>query len=145
MTSFGVQCVGTPMLTPYYSNEKGDIANRIQCAAEQTKNAAVTGIQAGAVIGATTALGYIAKKCPKVAEFLGKGIGKALEWLPVKNKIISAVKNASPKTKVAAAILAPAAALLSYVLGKGIYQTGQIDQKYTDAAKVESREKGYLL
>ena len=127
------------MLTPYYSNEKGDIANRIQCAAEQTKNATVTGIQAGAVIGATTALGYIAKKCPKVAEFLGKGIGKALELLPGKTKIISAVKNASPKT------LAPAAALLSYVLSKGIYQTGQIDQKYTDAAKVESREKGYLL
>ena len=148
MTDFAVQCVTTPMLSPFVSSDKGDIASRLQCSAEQTKNAAATLVKGGTVAGGAGLLLYLGKKCPKVAEVLGKGLDKVLDLLP-NGKIVGTLKVASifasPKAKITALVLPPAVALVSCIVGNGIYKSGQIDQKYTDAAKVEARQKGYLL
>jgi hypothetical protein len=140
MTDFAVQCVIKPTISPFLSKDKGDIANRVQCATEQAKNSLVTGAKVGVVAGTTGLLAFVGKKSPKLVQKFGQVAGKVID------KVLKTTKgSANPKLAAIGAVLVPALAALSYVVGEGIYKSGQIDQKYTDAAKVEAREKGYLL
>ncbi len=137
MTSYEVQCMASPSLNPLFAKDKGDIANRVRCSYAQTKNSVVTLAKAGVVVGGASAIAYAAKKSPKIAEVIGKGIGVLTKMLP-SGKIFNVIKNASPKAKFAAAVIGTASTALAYIFGKGIYRMGQIDQQYTDSAKVIS-------
>lgn len=127
-----------------FDSSKGSMTNRYQCAKEHFKNN-LSATVSGAAIGAAGAAGVIvAKKQPKiylkVADKLGKLLGKS-------DKIAKHIPDALKRGKVGLAV-AGAIALVGatlHAITSYSYKSGQIDQKYTDAAKLESQTKNLVL
>ncbi len=54
------------------------------------------------------------------------------------------LKNISKKSKIAMVIGLPLLAISSYISGRHLYKMGQIDQKYTDQAKLKEHQQDVL-
>lgn len=127
-----------------FDSSKGSMTNRYQCAKEHFKNNFSAALS-GAAIGAAGCAGIIvAKKQPKiylkVADKLGKLLGKS-------NTIAKHIPDALKRGKVGLAVagaIALTGALINAIASHS-YKSGQIDQKYTDAAKIESQTKNLVL
>ena len=116
---------------------KGSVNNKVNCAAEHLKNDVKTFTQLGLVGGAVGLVGY--KKpdyIKKLAKVTGNLVGKVVKkgfGTGLLNKVL---KNPG---KTGAIGLAAAGGL--WVINKlceHSYNSGQIDQKYADAAKLEN-------
>lgn len=150
MTSFSTQAIAGPVIGTMVSNDKGDLSNRAKCAGAHLKNNATTAAQAVLLTGACGAAGAVGyRHSTPIARFVDKGVdtiikkGK-LDYTPIK-QFAQRIKSLPPKAKVLAAIGLPFVIGLSYIRDKYLYQAGQIDQKYTDMAKIkEDKEKVFV-
>lgn len=136
---------------------KGSMGNRIDCAAEQTKNILTTNLKAtgaGLAIGGTTyALGFTktGNKVVEKATQSAKGvvsnfIKKHPDAFKNVKEVASGALNkfkALPKAgKIALAIGGALATIIGGALGtQQVYKAGQIDQKYTDKAQLQEALK----
>lgn len=59
-------------------------------------------------------------------------------------KFVQKLKGLSGKAKALLPLIALGGLAISYITSKHLYKKGQIDQKYTDKAKVEQRQKETL-
>ncbi len=167
MTNFAVQSVAGPVVSSLASKDKGSFGNRMNCAGAQMKNNLVTGLQgaavAGAAIGATAAaVKYnnfgtaVARTFDKTANALGKLAGTKDLAGKINKKLAKLISkgvtkdnaNLNPETlksltkglkasKAGLLISAITVPVLGYIARKHSYKMGQIDQKYTDKAKLE--------
>ena len=125
---------------------KGSINNRLDCAGEHIKNNTKSFLYGTAVAGSAAGVTYAAYKNEKVADGVIKGLksvkevmnknkytGKAAGWI---TKALSSLPKAGKIGVIAAAIAAPVLYLIDH---QNAYKAGQIDQKYTDRASVESQ------
>lgn len=116
---------------------KGSFTNRAQCAKEQFVNNLKMGAQASLIAGVPTATVLFA---PKASTKIATKTGELLAKLPGLKNII---KNPTKAGKIG--ILTALGIGLYNVVANGIYKAGQIDQKYTDSAKIESQTKNVIL
>ncbi len=140
MTDFRVG--GSPAYTMFDST-KGSMTNRFECAKEHFKNnlslipaTTITGAAAGVAIAA-----------PKFATKVGAKatglVAKALKAVGAKGWAAKLMKNPGKYGLIG---LGVAAGLwLVNSIQKHAYKSGQIDQKYTDAAAIESTTKNIVL
>lgn len=144
MTSFVTQSVCGPVIGSMVSSDKGNVKNKRKCAGAQLGNNLSTMAQnVGVGLGAFGAAKYIAKspaRIDKLANFFNKMVSK----LP-QSKLVQTLLNQSKKCKAAALIALPAIALVNFITTKHFYKMGQIDQKYTDQAKIEENTKNNIL
>lgn len=167
MTSFIANQVGG-VFTPLVAKDKGDISNRGKCAGAQLVNNAQTLAADTVVIGGAAATAKAATKSAKFMRTLTKAFDKfVIGCANMKNGIkglftrvpmpvaktysskqipefAKKLLKLSSKQKAAALIAIPASLLVNYFGLKNIYKKGQIDQKYTDRAKVENHTKNVL-
>lgn len=133
MTSYITQATCGPVIGSMVGIDKGDFTNRTKCAGAQLKNSLTTGVAAMATGVACGAGIKYATKSPrrlvKIAQFFDKVANKILP----KNVNLKAL---SKKSKVAIVLGLPVLAISSFISGRHLYKMGQIDQKYTDKAKL---------
>lgn len=94
MTSYVNQLVLGTTISPFVSSDKGDLANKANCAGSQIKNNLSTLAQDTLVIGGTAAGAYGISKSDKFAKPLAKGV----------DYVINGLKNLLPKGKPASKI-----------------------------------------
>lgn len=128
----------SPVLT-FVDPTKGSMTNRAECAKEHFKNNLSTNLKAGLIgVGA----GVVVVK-PSIATKLGTGISKLAKATGLGKFAAKVAKN--PKAfGVAGLAIAGGMALLKLVQDHA-YKAGQIDQKYTDSAAIESQTKNVIL
>ena len=156
-------------LSTLADTKKGSLTNRSQAAKEHFKNDLKTGLAIAVPVAATGVVvgtgkaGILATKTGSVMAKVYKYVGKALNKLGA-TKLLHKSKLGKFSTKVAnlakdvantisknpkkygAIGLAVAGALyLTKVLTKYSNKAGRIDQKYEDAAKIESQTKNVVL
>lgn len=158
MTNLTTQMVAGPVIGSYIANDKGGIANRTKCAAEQFGNNAVTVGSQLLTLGATAATVKTLKNKPqavqKIAGFMDKVIkkvapavrrdvnlvgesGKVFQTFEITHgKFADKLLKMSAKSKVFGALGLAAAGILYFIDHKHTYKMGQIDQKYTDRANI---------
>jgi len=123
---------------------KGSMTNRYECSKEHLKNNLSTTAK---VAGAYTLAGagaYVAIKQPKMYLKVAKKVGDLLG----KSKFITKkLPDVLKRGKIGLAVAAGTAFLvtLGNIIQNHAYKSGQIDQKYTDAAKIESQTKNVVL
>jgi len=138
---------------------KGSMTNRIDCAKEHAKNDVVNGskiLLAGGAVAGTAALVHAGKSgtstavAGKAATYVTKAmtyVGNGMAKIATKLKATGlAEKLAKHPTKAGLAALAVAGGV--YILDRAIdfFTTkGRIDQKYEDAAAIESSTKNVVL
>ena len=143
MTNYGTQCVLGPVISPAFSKDKGDFSNRMQCAGAQLANNAKTLLADTVVIGG--ALGGIA--CASKNKGVAKGLAKITHSVAnfIKSRggfgAASKLKRLPLSIKAGLPIMAVAMPLLGYITHKALYKMGQIDQKYSDKAKIYLHQK----
>lgn len=123
---------------------KGSLTNRGQCAKEHLKN----NLGYYSSIGLAGAAGtYAAIKKPKIlvksATKIGNLTAKLLNKLGGKNMAANIMKNPTKFGKYSLLLAGAVWALTR--LENFIYKKGQIDQKYTDSAAIESQTKNIIL
>lgn len=137
-------------------SKKGSMTNRAECAKEHFKNdlkyGAAIAVPAAGVAGAAVYAGLkpntkvskgLINIAQKTAKTIGNYLGKIIKKLGGKNIAEKILKN---PTKFGAAGLVGAAGL--YVITKLVNwanNSGRIDQKYEDSAKIESTTKNVVL
>lgn len=126
---------------------KGSLTNRAECAKEHFKNNFQKHLTYGVIGGTTAAAILMPKVTNNVAEFIGKGFGKILRNLGskiAKSKIAqSIIKNPTKAGKYA--LIATGMGIILKTVQDHAYKAGQIDQKYTDSAAIESQTKRVIL
>lgn len=140
-------------LSTLADNKKGSLTNRHQAGVEHFKNDFKTG-----VLLTAPAIGLVVAKetgtLGKIAQGAGKVIFKGVELFAKsvqksklgKTLLIAAEKIGKNPKKAGAIGLAIAGGLyLSKVISRFSYNSGRIDQKYEDAAKIESQTKNVVL
>lgn len=167
MTNFTTQLVAGPVVSSFASKDKGSFGNKMNCAGAQMKNNLITGLQATAVAGAaigTTAAAVkyntvgttLARAFDKAANALGKLVGTKDLAGKINKKLAKLISkgvtkdnaNLTPEKlksltkglkgfKAGALISAIALPVISNITNKHFYKMGQIDQKYTNKAKLE--------
>lgn len=131
---------GMYVCSPAYTmvdKTKGSLTNRAECAKEHFVNNFSTSLKASALTAGTVGTAVLA---PKFATKVATKTGGLLAKLPFLKNVI---KNPTKAGKIG--ILAAVGLGLYNILAKGIYKAGQIDQKYTDAAAIESQTKNIVL
>ncbi len=130
--------MGSPIYT-FVDGTKGSMTNRTQCAKEHLKNNLKLNLQASAlgITGAAVALK------PSIAAKLAKGVGKMAGAVGL-NKMAAAIAKNPKKYGLIGLATAGVMALTSIVQSHA-YKAGQIDQKYTDAAAIETQTKNVVL
>ena len=124
----------SPVLT-FVDPTKGSMTNRAECAKEHFKNNLSANLKA-------SLLGVVVVK-PSIATKLGTGISKLASATGLGKFATKVAKN--PKAfGVAGLAIAGGMALLKLVQDHA-YKAGQIDQKYTDSAAIESQTKNVIL
>lgn len=145
MTNFSVQAIPySSSISPLFSEEKGTMGNRVDCAAAQTWNTTKGVLKTGMAGGAAYGAYALAKKYPAVEKFMTGGL-KMISNLMTKNKytnkvaefITKGISNLSKAGKIGAIAAIIATPVIAYVGAKQMYQMGQIDQKYTDRAGMQ--------
>lgn len=164
MTTLATNLVFSPVVAPLVSKDKGDVSNRVRCSGAQLFNNASTAGQLALVGGGTYALGKTIVKHPdsKVVKVIGNAYAKFINAIAnskIGAKFVESVKkvylklpqildkcNKLPmKARGAIAALVLSAMLVTGFIAKNhVYKTGQIDQKYTDQAKLEENKKNIL-
>ncbi len=143
MTAFITQATFGPVIGSMVSGDKGNFSNRTKCAGSQLVNNLSTTAQGAAVFGG----GYLATKAiaksPKAMSTVVKVFDKVVSKLPQSK--VAKLLNLPGRTKLLAFAALPAILLLNYIAGKHIYKMGQIDQKYTDKAKLEQNVNKNIL
>jgi hypothetical protein len=155
-----LQPVSLRIATTMADSTKGSVTNKTQCTKEHIKNDAKTlltiGVPAAAVgvamvkkpdIGEKLAL-YAGKTMAKVYSGAAKLLGKTkLKNTKVLNTLITMGENTAKNAKKAGHIGLTAAgiAFVGTTLIKHAFKEGQIDQKYTDSAKIEAKSKNIIL
>lgn len=141
--------------------KKGSLTNRSQAAVEHFKNDAkfilTTALPTAGVVGLAV---YKPKYVKKIAKFIGENGAKAISKLgtvlskfkysPVKKAatFIKDIAKVAAKHPLKAGLLGLIAAGAIYVvsgIAKFNEKKGRIDQKYEDAAKIESQTKNVVL
>lgn len=141
MTSFMTQSIGGPVVGSMVGTDKGDFSNRTKCAGAQLKNNLTTGLTSAAVgVAAGTGILYAAKS-PRRLVKIAQAFDKVAKKILPKNVNL---KNISKKSKIAMVIGLPLLAISSYISGRHLYKMGQIDQKYTDRAKLREHQQDIL-
>lgn len=141
MTSFTTQAIAGPVISSMVTSDKGDFSNRTKCAGAQLKNNLTTGLTSVAVgVTAGTGIRYAAKS-PRRLVKIAQAFDKIAKKILPKNANLKKLNN---RSKVALAIGLPLMAISSFISGRHLYKMGQIDQKYTDKAKVEKHQKDIL-
>lgn len=140
----GILC-SSPVLTMFDSS-KGSITNRYDCAKEHFKNNFKTTAEVALVAGGA---GLLAAKKPKVVIVAGTKIASACgKFISKSPKALDLFRKAASKFRGVKlnrlGLLVAAGAALGIIL-KGVFKSGQIDQKYTDSAKIESETKNIVL
>lgn len=127
---------------------KGSIGNKMDCAAEHTRNTLTTTLKgSAAAVGIGAATGAMIKS-KSVNNLVEKGVN-ALKNTEVFKKYAPEVKDLAKKgldafnklpgtTKIIAGVGAGLAAVTCYLFDKShSFKAGQIDQKYTDKAQLQ--------
>lgn len=142
------------LATPAYTmvdSTKGSMTNRYQCAKEHLQNnvnyclktSALGVITAGTTIAAVKNKSFVNKLATKI----GKLISKKPASLPkgTVGKVI--IPNYAKKGKFALLVAGAAVVggTLAHLISGYYFKKGQIDQKYTDSAKIESQTKNVIL
>ena len=157
MTNYVTSAVAGPVYGPMLSKDKGDFSNRVQCTGAQIGNTIQTAAQDAVVIGGMVAGGKAIQKSKGFTNALDKMFNTALK--PFKNnprmrvavnefkaKVLPKLKSLSaPQLRAAAVVGGLGALALGYIHNKHIYKMGQIDQKYTDKAKIENHSAKNVL
>lgn len=133
--------------SPVYSmvdRSKGSMTNRFDCAKEHAKNNFICTTKLSLAGAGATVLAYTKPNfAVRAAKFIGQGAAKVATKLGGKGLGAKILKN---PTKFGAAGMIAAGALWALnTICKHTYKSGQIDQKYTDAAKIESQTKNVVL
>ena len=174
MTSFETQAMLGTQISPLVATDKGDLTNRVQCSASQAGNTLKHLAADTVVIGGAAYAGKKAIENKGFAKFLSKPLEK-LGSILKDAKTIDVVKGAKkvkgkfvPYTKIIkkdniftkagkyiekiptkykalAVVAAVAIPLVNYIGQRFIYRAGQIDQKYTDNAKIMSANRKDLI
>lgn len=138
-------------LSPMVDKNKGDFSNRTNCAGAHLKNNVQTLAQDAVVIGGTAVGIRAAAKQTKFAQMMNKFGKNVVEFYkPMfdslkSNKLLQKFKKLPAANKGAVGTVAALGlAALSFIGCKHIYKSGQIDQKYTDKAKIEKHQKEVL-
>ncbi len=143
MTSFATQAILGPTIASLASREKGSFGNRADCAGAHLKNGLVTTAQTGLAAAAVGGTAYAVAKNGNVAKVFAKPVTSIVDMFqksiksPKANAILKKINNLPGKTKALGLIAAVGLTVLGYVGKNGIYKMGQIDQKYTDKAKMQ--------
>ena len=115
------------------------MTNRTQCAKEHIKNNCKYGLQLSA-LGAAGAAVVIK---PSIAAKLATGISKLAGAVGLNKAAAAIAKN--PKKFGLLGLGAEGVMALTSLVQSHAYKAGQIDQKYTDAAAIESQTKNVVL
>lgn len=129
--------VGTSPVYTMVDKSKGSFTNRTQCAKEHFKNNLAMNTKVAVLAGGSVLA--VATK-PKLVTTVAAKIGQLAAKVPLLKNIITNPTRAG-KIGLAAAV----GLSLLHVIQKHTYKAGQIDQKYTDAAKIESQTKNIIL
>ncbi len=163
MTSFETQALCGNVIGSMVGKDKGDVSNRTRCAGAQLKNNAQTLAADTVVIGAGAGTIAAAKKMPKFQSAMVKIFDKIGKHIyPLRKRAVELTGKYGTKfktfeltrgvradkllkapgmAKVAAIVALPVTLALGYLENRRIYKSGQIDQKYTDRAKLEKHDK----
>ncbi len=129
--------VGTSPVYTMVDKSKGSFTNRAQCAKEHFKNNLAMNTKVAVLAGGSIAAAAIK---PNLVTKAATGLGNLLSKVPLLKDVI---KNPTKTGKIGLA--ATLGLALVHVIQKHTYKAGQIDQKYTDAAKIESQTKNIIL
>lgn len=142
MTNFSTQML-SPVISPLVSKDKGDVSNRFNCAGSQLANNAKVVLADTVVLGGVASCAKAVQKDKKFAKAMAKCTQSFANFLNKHgfNGIGSKLKRIPIKTKALAPIVALASLAVGYITSNGLYKMGQIDQKYTDKAKIEAHQK----
>ena len=133
-------------------NNKGSLNNRFNCAKEHIKNDLKYELPVAAVTTAATAAAIIKPKpLVNAVKVLGEGIGQVGKFLA--NKVFkggfgTGILDKVLKNPTKAGVIGLGIAGLAWLMNlqaKHSYNAGKIDQKYTDAAILESQSKNIVL
>lgn len=141
MTSYLTNAVAGPVIGSMVSKDKGDFSNRTRCAGRQLANNASTMAQVAVVGGGAFAAGKLITKSAKATAAGVKVFDKLISVLPKNANFVQKLMKLPGAAKVAALVALPALLLVGYIRDKHIYKMGQIDQNYTDKAKIEAETK----
>lgn len=126
---------------------KGSLTNRAECAKEHFKNNLKANLTYSVIGGLGGAAIAMPKQTTKLAGKVGGLLGKVLTKMGSKvanSKIAQAIiKNPAKAGKLA--FIAAGLGVLMSAIQKHSYKAGQIDQKYTDSAAIESQTKKVIL
>lgn len=149
MTSFSTQVVCGPVIGSLVAKDKGDASNRTKCAGAQLVNNAKTMGQTALVGGGVYAAARTFAKAPnsKVVQTGAKVFNKIIDVikLPKSSTFVNKLLTMPGYAKAFALIALPALLAVDYIRSKHLYKMGQIDQKYTDQAKIEENTKKNIL
>jgi len=145
MAEFSTMCISSPIGT-MVARDKGDFSNRVKCAGEQAMNNLKFNTANLALIGGSGYGAYRILKSPnatsKVVKVFDKGVSVIAKKAP---NIAQKLSNMPSKFKVLGLIAAPVLLGVGYLCQRWAYNAGQIDQKYTDKAKIEEATNKNIL
>lgn len=148
IAAIGASAIAAHGVATLFDNNKGSLTNRSESAKEHLKNDLIFGAQVGAIGIAAKTLNHT-KAGKIVATGLGKLMGKTVNGIShLVKKCGSSLGDKLLKNPTKAGALGIATALLlngMYAFYKFANNKGKIDQKYEDAAKIESTTKNVIL
>lgn len=139
----------SPVLTAITT--EGDITNKAKAAGDQLKNNIVYGTAAAATGVATVAATHLTAKYNPVKDTLvkivdgtakttGKGLAKLFPKLkPALQKVGKDFAKIPGLAKAVGAIMMAGSSLISIIAHQRIYNSGKIDQKYENLAKLKNK------
>lgn len=149
MTSLSTHAVCGPVIGSLVAKDKGDASNRTKCAGTQLVNNVKTMGQTALVGGGVYAAARTFAKHPntKVVQAGAKIFNKIIDVikLPKSSSFVNKLLTMPSYAKALALVALPAVMLVNYIGAKHLYKMGQIDQKYTDQAKIEENTKKNIL
>jgi len=131
--------------------KKGSMTNRFECAKEHVKNDVKSGLKLAVPTAAVAGAAYIkyAKPASKAAQLMTKGLGTIGKCIgKVANKVAPKFAKEIMKNPAKFGAIGLAVAAGGYALDTifaWANKKGRIDQKYEDAAKIESQTKNIIL
>lgn len=148
IAAVGASAIAAHGAATLFDKNKGSLTNRYENAKEHLKNDLIFGANAGAVVIAAKAL-KTTKAGKMVATGAGKLVGMVLNGASkLINKCSSSLGKKILKNPTKAGVIGIAAALYLnglYAFYKFANNKGKIDQKYEDAAKIETTTKNVVL
>lgn len=122
---------------------KGSLTNRHQCGVEHFKNDLKAEL-ALAIPGAAAI--YAGCKTPQVTNKIAKSVGDSIKFVVKKfPKVSDGISKINPTKLGKWGLLATGALYLVGVIANYANNLGRINQKYEDAAKIESQTKNVVL